>query len=81
MRKTIGYAWFAMSLFYIACGLVIAIKQILPASPPAWFDIEWTWLKDNPSVFNYLMGGLLIAYGIYRLFRSYKSIKGQDEEI
>ncbi|MFK7922955.1 MAG: hypothetical protein AB8H47_13410 [Bacteroidia bacterium] len=79
MRKTIGYAWFAMSLFYIACGLLIAIKQLLPSSPPPWFDVKWTWLQDHPTVFNYTMGGLLIAYGIYRLFRSYKSIKGQDE--
>ncbi|MEL6593572.1 MAG: hypothetical protein AAFQ87_04930 [Bacteroidota bacterium] len=79
MQKPIAYAWFVMSLFYIACGLFIAIKQLLPASPPPWFDVEWTWLQDHPTVFNYLMGGLLVAYGIYRLYRSYKSIKAADD--
>lgn len=80
MRKSIGYAWVFMSLFYTACGAFIFFKQILPPSPPKWFDIEWTWLQAHPKVFNYLMGSLLMAYGIYRLYRSYKTIKGKDEE-
>ena len=79
MRKTLAYVWLLMSLFYIFIGSVIAIRQVLPSVPPPIYDYKWTYFKDNPTHFNYLMGFLLIAYGIYRLFRSYKTIKGEDE--
>ena len=79
MRKTIGLVWLFMSIFYTAIGAVIAFKQILPSVPPPVFDYKWEYFQNNPTHFNYLMGGLLMAYGIYRMRRSYKTIRGQQE--
>lgn len=74
MYKAVGYIGLFMSIFFIFAAGFIAIKQILPPPPPI-FNHEWTYFMEHPSHFNYLMAALLGAYGIFRLWRSYKVIK------
>jgi uncharacterized membrane-anchored protein YitT (DUF2179 family) len=80
MRRTLSYAWLLMSIFYTFVGAYIAFTQFLPSVPPPIFDYEWEYFQNHPTHFNYLMGGLLMAYGIYRIIRAIRTLRGRDEE-
>jgi len=74
MYKIVGYLGLFMSAFFVASGIYIAASQIL--SPPSGiYKWEFTFLQDNPAIFNYIVAALLVAYGIFRFSRSVRAIK------
>jgi hypothetical protein len=74
MYKFVGYLGLFMSAFFVASGLYVAIRQFLPPPPPL-FQWEFTYFENHPDVFNYLVGALLVAYGMFRFFRSVRAIR------
>jgi len=77
MEKIVGYLGLFMSIFFIGSGLFIAIKQLFPA-PRDIFSFEFTYFKEHPDQFNYLVGALLLAYGVFRLVRSLRILKSKQ---
>ncbi len=77
MQKIVGYLGLFMSIFFIGSGLFIAIKRLFPA-PRDIFSFEFTYFKDHPDQFNYLVGLVLITYGVFRLIRSVKILKSNQ---
>jgi hypothetical protein len=75
MYKFVGYLGVFMSAFFVAVGLFMAIRQFLV--PPKEVFEQWGlgYFADNPAVFNYLVGSLLIAYGVFRFFRSLRIVR------
>ncbi|MEM9984364.1 MAG: hypothetical protein AAF804_04650 [Bacteroidota bacterium] len=78
MYKILGYLGLFMSAFFVAAGLFIAFTQFL-GPPPAVFKWEMTYFNDHPEVFNYIVGALLVAYGLFRFFRSVKIIRTMNQ--
>jgi len=74
MYKFVGYLGLFMSAFFVASGLYIAIQQFLPPPPPI-FQWEFTYFEEHPAVFNYIVGALLVAYGLFRFLRSVRIIR------
>ncbi len=78
MRKSLNLVRLIMSLFYLFAGGYILVKQIFPAVPRPFFDYEWTVFQNHPWLLNTLVGGVLIAYGGFRLYRSLKGVKSEE---
>lgn len=53
----------------------MAVSQFL--TPPQDLFESWGlgYFAEHPEVFNYLVGALLIVYGLFRLFRSVRVIR------
>lgn len=68
MEKFVGYLGLFMSVFFVFVGVFIIWKQ--PLNVPAYFSS----LQSNPSVFHFILGGMLMAYGIFRFVRAYKMV-------
>lgn len=64
MQRFVGMLGAVMSVFFIGCGIAIMILQP-----------QTTLLKDAPVIYHIFIGSLLVAYGIFRFMRSYKSLK------
>lgn len=64
MSKTVAYFGMAMSLFFIFMGLLLPFKR-----PPI---LEGLGMHD---VGFYILGFILLAYGIFRFWRAYKMLK------
>jgi hypothetical protein len=62
MAKFLLYLKFVMSLVFIGTGI------LLPLRPPALF-------AGNPVFVNYVMGFILISYGLLRFWRAYQESK------
>lgn len=62
MAKFLLYLKFFMSFVFIGMGILI------PLRPPALF-------AGNPEFLNYVMGFILICYGLLRFWRAYQEIK------
>ncbi|MDX1908808.1 MAG: hypothetical protein SF053_17360 [Bacteroidia bacterium] len=78
MYKIVGYVGLGMSIFFMFAGGFVAFRQILPP-PPDLGAIRFDYFQDHPELFNYLVGGLLIAYGAFRLYRSWRLIQEESE--
>jgi len=63
MYRFIGILGLVMSIFFVGCGIAIIIFK--PISD----------VFGDSVVAAYLIGLLLIAYGVFRFIRSYKSIR------
>jgi hypothetical protein len=74
MYKFVGYLGLFMSAFFVASGLYIAIQQFLPPPPPI-FQWEFTYFEKHPEIFNYIVGALLVGYGMFRFLRSVRIIR------
>lgn len=77
MEKIVGYLGLFMGIFFAGSGLFIAIKQLFPA-PRNIFNYEFTYFKENLDHFNYIVGALLLAYGIFRIVRSVRILKSRQ---
>ena len=76
MHKIVGYLGLLMGVIFTGIGGFIAIFQpLIPIS--GIYDFDWTFIKDNAPALNIIVGLLFIAYGIYRLYRSYNIIKNK----
>lgn len=80
MRNPVNLVRLVMSLFYLFAGGYILIKQVFPSVPRPFFDYEWTIFQENPWLLNTLVGGILIAYGSFRLYRALTANKEGEEE-
>ena len=78
MYRAVGYLGLFMGAFFIFAGFFIGIKQIL-TPPLKIFSFEWTYFSEHPDHVNYISGVLLVLYGIFRLYRSYKIIKTNND--
>ncbi len=64
MQRFVGMLGLVMSIFFVGFG--VAIMIIRP---------ETNLFKDAPAWYHVLIGMLLVAYGIFRFWRSYKTLK------
>ncbi|MCI4671129.1 MAG: hypothetical protein MRZ79_23525 [Bacteroidia bacterium] len=64
MQRFVGLLGAIMSVFFVGCGIAIMILQP-----------DTTLLKDAPPIYHIFIGSLLAAYGGFRFWRSYKTLK------
>ncbi|RMG71359.1 MAG: hypothetical protein D6722_07035 [Bacteroidetes bacterium] len=62
MEKFTAYLGFFMGAFFIFMGVFLPLKP-----PPA--------LAELTPFFRVLLGVLLVAYGIFRVYRAYKVVR------
>ncbi|MEO0895391.1 MAG: hypothetical protein AAFY71_03150 [Bacteroidota bacterium] len=64
MYRFVGMLGLVMSIFFVGCGIAIMI-----------FRPETSFIKDAPAWYHFMIGSLLVGYGIFRFWRSYMAIK------
>jgi hypothetical protein len=64
MSRAVAYFSLVMSLFFIFMGLIFPFRR-----PPIFAA------SGAPDYVYYLIGAVLLAYGIFRFWRAYKMLK------
>jgi hypothetical protein len=80
MYRFVAYLGLPLGVFFAASGLSIAVKRFLPPPPPL-FNFRMSFFEQNPDLYNILIGLLLIAYGAFRFYRSFRMIRENRREI
>ncbi len=75
MFKFVGYLGLFMSAFFVASGLYMAARQFLIPPKDLFEGFGLSYFVEHPDVFNYVVGAILILYGVFRFFRSVKVIR------
>lgn len=70
MVRLVGILGLFFSIFFVIVSITIIVRQWLPI-----LEVFPDGIKDNPDIYNYIIGGLVMAYGIFRFIRSYKMIR------
>lgn len=74
MEKIVGYLGLFMSIFFVFSGIFIAWKQ--PLNVPSYFSS----LQSSPATFHFIIGAILILYGIFRFVRAYKMVTNKKTQ-
>lgn len=74
MLRLVGILGLFFSIFFMVVALTIIFNQWLPI-PEAFPET----IKENSEIYNYLVGVLVMGYGIFRFIRSYHAIRHNQE--